>query len=96
MNKNIFIVLSLLFLLAPSVHASLNDNGDGTVTIWYYKVDSADGLDSYGITAISSNTDTTYMIWDQVIILVFFSDSLGVSIGKVLLRHYCQKRGVKG
>jgi len=41
-------------------------NGNGTVTIWYYTVLNVDGVDTYGITSISTN-DVTYMIWDRVI-----------------------------
>ena len=55
-------------------------NGDGTVVRWGYEVDTANGDDTYGITAISDNSDTTYMIWDRIIILTTTTDDGRIDI----------------
>ena len=48
-------------------------DGDGTAVKWGYTVLSVSG-DGFGITTISSN-DETYMIWDQLVIMIGVDDS---------------------
>jgi len=55
---------------------TLNDtdyNGDGVVEIAYFTVDTA-SADTHGVTSIATNDDT-YMIWDQIIILGYNTNS---------------------
>jgi hypothetical protein len=55
-------------------------NGDGTAVRWGYEVDTANGDDTYGITAISDNSDTTYMIWDSLTITADDPDDQRIDI----------------
>jgi hypothetical protein len=56
-------------------------NGDGTAVRWYYKVGSANGDDTYGITSIATVYNTTYHIWDSLTIVAYEPTDTRINTG---------------